>query len=137
MPPFFCFEVSSDSASVSFKFPRKPITGPLPLYFPYKIPTTVKDDVSKNLDEQRIRFTPIRQCAGGAVSDANRTTLPLIVGNRDFMTPLVLFMRVLEVLFFAGLAGSSIVVFISFFEDAKELFAKDEPPESKSTRAAA
>ena len=35
-------------------------------------------------------------------------------------------MRVLEVMFFAGLAGSSIVVLISFVEDGKELFGKDE-----------
>ncbi|MGD0730405.1 MAG: hypothetical protein ABR956_04020 [Terracidiphilus sp.] len=35
-------------------------------------------------------------------------------------------MRVLEVMFFVGLAGSSLVVLISFFEDAKELFGKDE-----------
>jgi len=31
-------------------------------------------------------------------------------------------MRVLEVLFFVGLAGSAVVVVISFIEDAKELF---------------
>jgi hypothetical protein len=34
-------------------------------------------------------------------------------------------MRVLEVMFFTGLVGSSIVVLISFFEDAKELFGED------------
>ena len=34
-------------------------------------------------------------------------------------------MRVLEVLFFAGLAGSTVVILISFFEDGKELFGKD------------
>jgi hypothetical protein len=33
--------------------------------------------------------------------------------------------RVLEVMFFVGLAGSAIVVLISFFEDGKELFGKD------------
>ena len=33
--------------------------------------------------------------------------------------------RVLEVMFFLGLIGSSIVVLISFFEDGKELFGKD------------
>jgi hypothetical protein len=38
----------------------------------------------------------------------------------------VLAMRVLEVLFFTGLAGSTIVVLISFVEDAKELFGEDE-----------
>jgi hypothetical protein len=36
-----------------------------------------------------------------------------------------IFMRLLEVMFFLGLAGSSIVVLISFFEDGKELFGKD------------
>jgi hypothetical protein len=35
-------------------------------------------------------------------------------------------MRLLEVMFFAGLAGSSVVVLISFIEDGKELFGKDE-----------
>jgi hypothetical protein len=35
-------------------------------------------------------------------------------------------MRVLEVMFFAGLIGSSVVVLISFVEDGKELFGKDE-----------
>ena len=32
---------------------------------------------------------------------------------------------VLEVLFFLGMIGSAVVVFISFFEDGKELFGKD------------
>ena len=34
-------------------------------------------------------------------------------------------MRLLEIMFFVGLAGSTIVVLISFFEDAKELFGED------------
>ncbi|HSZ17835.1 MAG TPA: hypothetical protein VK764_12090 [Terracidiphilus sp.] len=34
-------------------------------------------------------------------------------------------MRLLEVMFFIGLAGSSIVVLISFVEDAKELFGDE------------
>jgi hypothetical protein len=34
-------------------------------------------------------------------------------------------MRILEVMFFLGLAGSAVVVLISFFEDGKELFGKD------------
>ena len=34
----------------------------------------------------------------------------------------VIAMRVLEVMFFVGLAGSAVVVIISFIEDAKELF---------------
>lgn len=37
----------------------------------------------------------------------------------------VFFMRLFEALFFAGLAGSAVVVLISFVEDAKELFGKD------------
>jgi hypothetical protein len=35
-------------------------------------------------------------------------------------------MRLLEAMFFVGLAGSTIVVLISFIEDGKELFGKDE-----------
>jgi len=35
-------------------------------------------------------------------------------------------MRVLELMFFVGLAGSTLVVIISFIEDGKELFGKDE-----------
>ena len=38
----------------------------------------------------------------------------------------VIAMRVLEVMFFVGLIGSSVVVLISFVEDGKELFGKDE-----------
>ncbi len=34
-------------------------------------------------------------------------------------------MRLLEVMFFVGLAGSTIVILISFIEDGKELFGKD------------
>lgn len=34
-------------------------------------------------------------------------------------------MRLLEVMFFVGLAGSAIVILISFIEDGKELFGKD------------
>jgi hypothetical protein len=44
----------------------------------------------------------------------------------------IFFMRVLEVMFFVGLAGSAVVVIISFIEDGKELFGKDEPPESRA-----
>jgi hypothetical protein len=35
-------------------------------------------------------------------------------------------MKLLEWMFFVGLAGSAIVVLISFVEDGKELFGKDE-----------
>jgi hypothetical protein len=43
-----------------------------------------------------------------------------------FMGFAVFAMRLLEVMFFAGLAGSAVVVAISFIEDAKELIGKDE-----------
>jgi hypothetical protein len=38
----------------------------------------------------------------------------------------LLAMRLLEVMFFVGLVGSAVVVLISFIEDGKELFGKDE-----------
>ena len=34
-------------------------------------------------------------------------------------------MRIMDAMFFVGLAGSAIVVLISFIEDGKELFGKD------------
>jgi hypothetical protein len=34
--------------------------------------------------------------------------------------------RILEWMFFVGLVGSTVVVLISFYEDAIELFGKDE-----------
>ncbi len=37
-------------------------------------------------------------------------------------------LRLLEVMFFVGLAGSAVVVLISFIEDAQELFGEDEKP---------
>ena len=37
----------------------------------------------------------------------------------------LLAMRILEVLFFVGMAGSAVVVVISFIEDAQELFGED------------
>jgi hypothetical protein len=37
----------------------------------------------------------------------------------------ILGMKLLEAMFFVGLVGSSIVVLISFVEDAKELFGED------------
>jgi hypothetical protein len=43
----------------------------------------------------------------------------------------LLVMHILEVTFFAGLIGSAVVVVISFVEDGKELFGKDEPPQSR------
>jgi hypothetical protein len=49
-----------------------------------------------------------------------------IRGTISLMAIAVLAMRVLEVMFFVGLVGSSVVVIISFVEDGKELFGKDE-----------
>ncbi len=37
----------------------------------------------------------------------------------------ILAMHVLEVMFFVGMAGSAVVVVISFIEDAQELFGED------------
>jgi hypothetical protein len=39
----------------------------------------------------------------------------------------IFLMRVVEVMFFAGLLGSAVVVILSFIEDGKELFGKDAP----------
>jgi hypothetical protein len=41
------------------------------------------------------------------------------------MTLAILGIRLLELLFFVGLAGSAIVVLISFFEDAQELIGDE------------
>jgi len=46
-------------------------------------------------------------------------------GRIESMVLAVFAMRVLEAMFFLGLAGSAVVVLISFFEDGKELFGKD------------
>lgn len=47
----------------------------------------------------------------------------------------LMLMHFLDVIFFLGLAGSSVVVVYSFVEDTIELFAKDDviPPQSVST----
>jgi hypothetical protein len=37
----------------------------------------------------------------------------------------IFFIRLLEILFFTGMAGSAVVILISFFEDAKELFGRE------------
>ena len=47
-------------------------------------------------------------------------------GTIGFMPIMLFAMHVLELMFFVGLVGSSIVVLISFVEDGKELFGKDE-----------
>ena len=45
--------------------------------------------------------------------------------NRDACIIAIFAMRVLEVMFFVGLVGSTVVVVISFIEDGKELFGDD------------
>jgi len=45
----------------------------------------------------------------------------------------VFIMRVLEVMFFAGLAGSAIVVLISFVEDGKDLFGHEESAQNPTS----
>ena len=42
---------------------------------------------------------------------------------------------VIVVLFFVGMAGSAVVIFISFIEDSKELFGDDETPEIDPKRS--
>jgi hypothetical protein len=51
--------------------------------------------------------------------DGPRYNLFMLIAVVSFL------MRVLEVMFFVGLAGSSVVVLISFYEDGKELFGED------------
>lgn len=45
-----------------------------------------------------------------------------------------LLIRVITALFFIGMAGSTIVIVISFIEDFRELFGPDEPG-SRSTES--
>ncbi len=52
---------------------------------------------------------------------SNRKRATIVV-----MSIAIFAMRLLELMFFVGLAGSTIVVLISFIEDGKELFGKDE-----------
>jgi hypothetical protein len=53
----------------------------------------------------------------------------LETGYNLLMVLAVFAMRVLEVMFFTGLVGSSVVVLISFVEDGKELFGENETEE--------
>jgi hypothetical protein len=55
-----------------------------------------------------------------------------VKGYNLLMLLAIFAMRLLEVMFFIGLAGSTVVVLISFVEDGIELFGKDEPPESRA-----
>ncbi len=42
-------------------------------------------------------------------------------------------MRLLETIFFIGVAGSAVVVVLSFVEDIQELFGADEAPHAHTT----
>jgi hypothetical protein len=64
-------------------------------------------------------FTVVRSICANALRGGIRVT----IGS---MILAILGMRLLEVMFFVGLVGSAIVVLISFVEDGKELFGKDE-----------
>ncbi len=55
----------------------------------------------------------------------NRETRPIRDYNKEMFQFGLFAMHVLEVMFFVGMAGSSIVVVISFIEDAHELLGKD------------
>ena len=72
----------------------------------------------------RIGRAPAEQSGEGhvqtAASQARKQATIVSMGLAIFA------MRLLEVMFFAGLAGSAVVVAISFIEDGKELFGKDE-----------
>ena len=49
----------------------------------------------------------------------------------------IVFLRVITALFFIGLAGSAVVIAISFVEDFRELFGPDEPHAGSPESAAA
>ena len=53
-------------------------------------------------------------------------------GYNLLMLLAVFALRLLEVMFFVGLAGSAVVVLISFIEDARELIGEDEKPQQRS-----
>jgi len=44
-------------------------------------------------------------------------------------------MRLLEVMFFVGIAGSALVVVISSLGDIREMMSKSEPPGEKTSEA--
>jgi hypothetical protein len=80
-------------------------------------------------EERRARHpipaaTPSRTAFRG-----ENTVCSLETGYNLLMILAVFAMRVLEVMFFTGLAGSTVVVIISFIEDGKELFGENETEE--------
>ena len=73
-------------------------------------------------------LTGVRESTFSATNTVSRPK----TGYNLHMLLAIFAMRVLEVMFFVGLAGSTVVVLISFFEDGKELFGKDEPPQPRA-----
>lgn len=77
------------------------------------------------------RDRPQRDGFAGLGGAADWTQMPgLRAAERRYNRPMVIarfVIYVLEGMFFVGLAGSAVVVLISFVEDGKELFGKDEP----------
>jgi hypothetical protein len=83
-------------------------------------------------DSRRAGEFPRRMADRGSASSEERLRASPETRYNLFMLLAKLAMDVLEVMFFVGLAGSAVVVLISFIEDGKELVGKDEPPESRA-----
>ena len=74
---------------------------------------------------------PIHREFDAPTGKRTRGSIDLRQTSRKRATIVIMFlalfaMRLLECLFFAGLAGSAVVIIISFIEDGKELFGKDD-----------
>jgi len=72
----------------------------------------------------------ISECSGGNHGHSKLSLAPAVVGfvvgyNPSVIAFLQFAMHFLTVLFFIGLAGSSIVVILSFIEDLGELLGED------------
>jgi hypothetical protein len=77
---------------------------------------------------------PLVPIAGnfGTASSRRKAANWAETGYNSFMLLALFAMRVLEIMFFVGLVGSTVVVLISFVEDGVELFGKDEPPQPRA-----
>ena len=84
------------------------------------------------IEGRRARRAITAESASKTTFRGENTVGSLETGYNLHMILAVFAMRVLEVMFFTGLVGSAVVVVISFIEDGKELFGKDEPPESRA-----
>ena len=79
-----------------------------------------------------VRIIAASRCSPKQRVLVKRTANRAKTGYNLRMLLAVIAMRLLEVMFFVGLAGSAVVVLISFFEDGKELIGRDEPPEKRA-----